>query len=111
MILLCLVLLEKKFEGKKRRFKVNLLTLYVYANSFYLFLFIIYYTKTKKFKNMKNLRNFDYIGFSFYIFHSETKREKIIFLNIYIYILFLSIFCVSNIFKFLSPYVIERQIK
>ena len=38
---------EEKLEEK--RFKLNKLIIYVYSNSFYLFL---YYIRTKKFKNM-----------------------------------------------------------
>ena len=57
--------IEKKNEGKKffrkikLMFKLKRLILYVYSNSFYLFLF--YYIRIKNFKICKILRNFDYI--------------------------------------------------
>ena len=52
---------EKKVLKKiKYKFEHNKLIFYVYSNSFYLFLFIIY-IKTKKLKIYKILRNFDYV--------------------------------------------------
>ena len=45
-------------EKIKNRFKLNIIILYVYLNSFHLFVSII---RIKKFKNSKILRNFDYI--------------------------------------------------
>ena len=48
----------------KNMFKPNKLIVYIYLNSFYLFISIIY--GLKNLKLYKNLRNFDYILFSLY---------------------------------------------
>ena len=54
---------RNKFLKKiKNKFECNKLILYVYSNFFFV---SFYYIRTKKIKNMKILRNFDYILFSF----------------------------------------------
>ena len=71
---------EKKFWIEiKNRFNLNKIFLYVYSNSFNLF---IHYIKNKKFKTCKILRNSNYILFYFIFFTIKSNMRKIIFLKI-----------------------------
>ena len=65
----------------KNRFKVE----------FKLILIVCFYIILGNLKICKILRNFDYIKF-FYTFHNETKHEKIIFLSIFFFSLYLNYF-------------------
>ena len=62
----------------KNRFNLNKVFLYVYSNSFNLF---IHYIKNKKFKTCKILRNSIIFDLILYFFTMKSNMRKIIFLN------------------------------
>ena len=73
---------KKNWRKIKNKFKLNKLILYVYLNSFYLFLSIII-QELRNFKICKNLRNFDYILFYFIFFTVKSNMKKLFSLVIF----------------------------